>query len=1217
MEMLKHNDIISQLSEREKIKLLCDIREMSGELHEKLDVTAINVGRIEEMCDNDMPSPVAMANTWNPELISKIAHESARRARRRGINFLEVPGPHAKINPYRSALSEDSLLSAVVSKQYLDAAVEENVAAGIHGFGLLHDEIEFLDDAPDERFIEEVITRPFCGIADGSDCLAVLPRKDVYEENYEDLNFSILRRIENGEICRNKYVMYDKAPTDKTVPYIQHKAILLEGSTLSLESALNNYKRLKKAIEHGDLTTEKLNDDLEAGKAISPDQIDEALDRMLDFAFDVDRMSSLEDSGELIDAGDSFSAMLESIVLLKNNASLLPMKKGMRVSAIGDIAAYKDGGEFIWSLGKALGERGFSFEGFERGYDINLDRSPELISAAVDIETKSDVVLLFLGLGDARAKRTHKTQKISIPANQQELLLNLGKVKQKVIVIIPPDVSADIVLPQNCSAMLMAPIGLKYSADALSMVLSGEFNPCGKLSSTVYLNTDDKYVKYKTARVRDSLRSGVFLGYRYYDTSGETIMFPFGHGLGYVPFKYSKLSLTENTVSFTIENKGKKSGTEIVQIYIGKNDSGAVRPHKELCAFAKIPLAAKEKKRVQLSFSIPELYDKEEHKFVKERGSYTVYVGSSVSDIRLSGEIICYDGVEISDGLDMCEYIHTRSNISKNNYKLEAEVPIMKRSIVNLISGAASLALALILKVYCYFNDFNTDFINWFVVILACAGIAFFIGEAVRRSRIEAGEKKRIDKINSENFKDAEEIAEYSASKMFADEFDITSQSVSREMEHYASETENAQLAYIDRDQNFEIAAGDFELFARERGVNITSADAKKLFASIASSRLIVVNDMENSDFEQLVLVLSNYFDASPYIDRVDASYVSSSHVLFKTDDYGHSLKTNVSLAMDAAKNIKSNIVFAALTDVVPKDIPLYFTPFINYVKNPLGACYVAVVDDRNVESSYFIPENLWFIINLSEYNSAEELPDFVSNLASVNKLDISYSIPSEHHTQVRPFSYYQLDFLVDKIASKFNIDEDTWKKIDRLEEYVGQNSAFHIGNKMWLCLERYAYVYMACNGDKKEAIDTAVASKLVHVMRSVFNSDADKEGKTLAEIIEMILGEGNADACKALIASCEHVSEKVKAKEQEAILAAEQEALREAEALSAAQTEDEASSESEAQDEEAFEGSEEERARIEMWKKFIAEDEERRKAGSDESSDTTAESEDETSENV
>ncbi len=1218
--MLKHNDIISQLSEREKIKLLCDIKAMSGEIHEKLDVDEVRVGRIEEMCEDDLPSPFAMANTWNSELISKIARESARRSRRKGINFLEVPGPHVKINPYRSALSEDPLLSAVVSKQYLDATVEENVASGIHGFGLSYDETEFLDDIPDERFVEEMLIRPFCSVTEGSSCLAVLPTKDVNEENYSDVNFSFLRRIEREEICRGKYAMYNTAPAERTVSYIRHKAILLDGSTLSLESAFNNYKRLKHAVEHGDATIEKLNDELESGNAVSTEQIDEALDRMLDFAFDVNRLSSMNGSGQFLELGDLLNSVLESIVLLKNTSSILPLKKGAKISAIGDIAAYKDEGAFIGSLGNALVEKGFSFEGFERGYDINTERSSELITAAVELETRSDIVLLFLGLGEGRAKRTHKTQKVSIPANQQELLLNLGKVKQKVIAIIPPEISTDIVLPDNCSAILMAPIDLRFSADALSMVLSGEFNPCGKLSNTVYTNTEKKYIKYKTARIRDNLKAGVFLGYRYYDSSGDEIRFPFGHGLSYVPYKYSKLSIEDNTVSFTIENKGKQEGTEIVQIYIGKNDPGVVRPHKELCAFAKIHLAAKEKKRVQLSFEIPEVYDVREHKFVKEKGSYTVYVGSSVSDIRLSGEVFCYDGAEISDGLDMCEFIHTRSNISKNNYKLEADVPIMKRSIVNLISGAASLLLALILKVYCYFNEFNTDFINWFVVILACAGIAFFIGEAVRRSRIEAGEKSRIDKINAENFKDAEEITDYSASKMFADEFDITSQSVSREMEHYASETENAQFEYIDKDQSFEAAAKDFEIYARERGVNISSADAKKLFASVASSRLIVINEMENSDFEQLLLVLSNYFDSSPYIDKADESYVSSSHVLFKSDDMGHSFKTNISYAMEAAKNNKSNIVFAAITDVVPENLPLYFTPFVNYVKNPLGACYVAVVDDRQVETSYYIPENVWFILNLAEYHSAQELPDFVSNLASVNKLDISYSIPQEHHTQVRPFSYYQLDFLVDKIASKFSIDEDTWKKIDKLEEQIGEHSDFKIGNKMWLCLEKYAYVYMACNGgtgDKKEAVDAAVASKLVHVMISAYGSSATKEEKTLAEIMEMILGEGNAEFCKAIIGSYESISEKVRLKAEEERMLAEREANAEAEqANENAEAVSNADVDTDSQEENVYAGGDEELARIEMWKKLIAEDEARRNAGIEDNGETASDSDGEVSEN-
>ena len=96
------------------------------------------------------------------------------------------------------------------------------------------------------------------------------------------------------------------------------------------------------------------------------------------------------------------------------------------------------------------------------------------------------------------------------------------------------------------------------------------------------------YFAYADEKYRNlQYREGPFIGYRYYDTAGVAVQFPFGYGLSYTTFSYGGLVLTERGVSFTVTNTGMRVGAEIAQMYVGKTESGLVRPKKELKGFTK------------------------------------------------------------------------------------------------------------------------------------------------------------------------------------------------------------------------------------------------------------------------------------------------------------------------------------------------------------------------------------------------------------------------------------------------------------------------------------------------------------------------------------------------------------------------------------------------------------------------------------------------------
>ncbi len=1119
--MLKYFDVIKKLSDVDKIRILCDINALSDKNFRALGIPEVRIGDVWTLCGDVYPSPKALSNTWDVSLVSSVADDIFRLAGSREMGFVKIPEPRVRINPYRISISEDPFLGAEISKEYLAAAERAGIAAGVGGFGVYNDEAEWLDEKPDERFIYEYIVKPYIETTSKTGCAAIFTEPDTSAENYKALNSSLMRMVSEGKVAQNATPLCAHVTAEKTVSYINRGGLFFEGSALALESALSRYKQLTKMIEHGTSTVEELQSEVLKGRAISEEMIDDALDRLLDFVFAVKRKPNLS----LVDTNESLAikATESSVVLLKNQNGRLPLKRSEKIALIGDVAM-PSGGEgccLADELSTLLSESGYQVSGLERGYDLSVDRSEELVEGAVSLAKSADAVLLFLGFTDKRASKLHKERKLSIPANQKRLLEALETENKKIIAILPSDTPLDVGYPENCSAMVMAPIKTKFCAKALQNILSGKVSPSGKLANSLYFDTEQRYLDYKTRRVRDKLCVGPFIGYRYYDYEEEFDGFPFGHGLSYTRFSYSSMTVSKDAVSFTVKNDGAMEGVETVQMYVGYEDLGAIRPLKELCGFARVELRPGETKTVQIPLRIPEIYSPKKGGFVTESGKYTVYIGSSLKDIRLKKIISAgseppeYDGKKISD------YIYSESNINSDNFKLEAKLKPMKKSIFNIVAGAAAMSLAIILKIYCALNSLDSAFFDIFCIVLGISSIVFFVTEAIRRSKIRKAEKAALNEKNSKMFEDSEKISAYNAEKMFVDEFDVADEAVAADTEERIEGVDSEYLRYIDREVDFASAAAEFEKFAAERGFKVSGDVVKNIFAALSASRLVIVKGMNDNDFKTLLLMLSNYFESPLFIDSVNDNYNSCESVLFKTDGQGNKVKTNINYALESARNNGHSIHLAALTQVVGANMPLYFSSYVNYVKNPLANNHVTVFNERNIETSYYIPKNVWFVINLAEGASVAELPDFVSEIATVNLFDIAECAASEQLSTVHKFSYYQLDWLVERTASRFAVDEELWKKIDRFEEKINHQTPFHIGNKLWLCLEKFAYVYLACGGEQINAVDEAVAAKLMVPVMLAQKGATAEDGKSLDETVEAIFGEDRAEACKRVIKAC------------------------------------------------------------------------------------------------
>lgn len=1114
--MLKYINLINQLSERDKLRMLCDISVLGEEPYKAIGIPAVQVGDIESYLAGDFPSSAALSNTWDKELVGRVAHVTVEKMKRDAINLAVVPSPKMKINPFRPVLSEDTLLATAMSKAYFQAMTEDSMAACLDDFRLTSRESAWMDQNPDERFVQEYIVKPYTDVASKGSCVAVLTDSSHIATEYEKINRDLTQMVANGQIAEGAIPISRKLPSEHTVLHFANGGLALEASSVLLEAALARYKQRKKEIEQGKATVEELQQEILAGKAISDEMIDEAVDRLLSLAFALKRNTPA--SEELNRDSLREQAVAESIVMLKNDVKTLPLKKNSRFCIIGDIAAAEYG--LVESFGKALEESGHSGMGFARGYELGAERSDPLLAEAIELAQKSDVVFAFFGFGSERQKYLHKIEKLSLPANQLALLTMLSALRVKVVAILPSEFCPDVVVTSACEALLLAPLDTPCSATVLAGVLEGSINPSGRLSSTVYIGSDQLYVEHKTYRLRDRIRTGPFIGYRYYDTAGFYPGYPFGFGLSYTKFTYSQLDVSNDTVSFTVKNTGKALGTEVAQVYIGVLNSAFVRPRNELMDFARIELKPGEKKRISLPLNIPSAYDVRQKAWVKEKGLYTIGVGSSVRDICLTHTFKAgFDSVAPSEEA-LSDYIQSESNIIKDNYKLESRSDTMKKSVFNFAVGSCALLLAIVLKLFCISVQIDTLFFDVVAILIAIGGISLFIREAVLRNRAYHELKEGVEEKNEEAFENAEELPVFNAQQMFAEEFDRTDEG-HVEQEVYSETIDADYLKYIDKEMDFMSCVHDFEVYATERGFRMDHNAVKNLFASLASSRLLLTEGMDDDSFHDLLFLLSGYFETEIYLDRVVESYTSADRVLFGNDFYGTRTRTNAYSAIEHARAEMKKIHFPALTNVHAAELSQYFTPYVQYVKNPLGHAHVKAINDKLVESTYYISPNVWFILNLASGETVDKIPEFISEVATVNHIRITRCHPAVQTGAFRNFTYYQMEYLIEKLSEKYEIDEDMWKRIDRLEAYVNQYTPYHVGNKLWLCLEQYALVHLACGSEETDAIDEAVAAKLLPSMIAELKDKLPKDEKDFAEAVESIFGEGHAEQCLRFIKNC------------------------------------------------------------------------------------------------
>lgn len=1102
--MLKYATLIDKLSDSQKVRLLTDISCLASKEFKVLGVPQLNIGNFKDFCTDSFPK-ATLANAWDRELWRLTAEEKLSEMAKEKVNLAVTPGPKVKLSPYRRELSEDPYLTSEIATEYSRATGD--AACALSGYYLTHAETQWLDRKPDEGALNSFIIAPYRRVCARASTDAVIADIRPLGKAYADVPMQLLDAIDGFS---SRFTVCEKATEENTVEFISRRVICINASANALEGAMVKHKNTMASIERNGLALEaSLREDERLFLAISREKVDEAVDNVLDFAFSCSERRPAVKESALDEV--AMRAALESSVLLKNCDELLPLSGGQKVAVIGSGGYVNDSGDDTVKMCAAeLKNSGISCSLVSDTYNADGWKD-NVIAAARDY----DVIVIFLGFKSGTESGIAKKESLILPTAQLYFLDKIAATKKKIVAVLSSSHTPDVEFASQVDALLYAPIDTECSARAIAQILCGEYNPSGRLASTLYAGSAvafDKRLYYS----QNGMKVGPFVGYRYYDTAEMNVGYPFGHGLSYTQFRYSSLSVNQNAVSFTVTNVGGSFGEEVAEVYVGKKDSAVIRPGKELCGFARVALSPGESRRVELRIEYPTVHVSGED--VTEGGEYRVYVGASVSDIRLSESVLIQGERIPEDGEKLSDYLQTSSNVLEDNYTLEAKYNTMKKSVKNIIAGIVAIALAVGLAAFNAVSGVSSTFVGIVAGILALCAVYFFVMDNVEKSKEYAAQQKLLDEENEKLFDDAERVDSMAAEKLFGNLFDSDDSGADEDNQEVIDVYDDRHLEFIDTQFTLRGAAEEFDRFASEKGYKLGDDAAAELFASLATSKLLISAGMPSDSFGSLAVLLSEYFGSESYIDTVNAA--ASGHS--EDDSHENTFLMALPFALKNALENPEKIHIVALDGLSADKAAEVIKPFVKYINCAKNYNEITITGAANSTATYTIPANLWILVNLEDGARITELPVSMARQMAYNSVKLAKGPAAESISLVHGLNRYQLEYQLEK-ESKCDIPEELWKKIDKLEKYVSEHADYRIGNKLWLNFEKNIALLVSCGLDLSAATDSTVAARLLPSMSVSLDGNLGDEDKSIVETLEFIFGDDNTGKCKDFIASEEN----------------------------------------------------------------------------------------------
>lgn len=654
---MKYKDLIRQMSIEEKASLMSGKDFWQTKNIDRLNIPSIfladgpnglrkqktaadHLGLNEALKSTCFPTSATIANSWNPLIVETVGTMIGAEAVAEKVSVVLGPGINIKRNPLAGRnfeyYSEDPYLAGKLAAGFIRGIQNHGIAASVKHFAANNQEFRrmSIDSVVDERALREIYLTAFEIAVKEGKTKTVMASYNLLNGIYTNEHPHLLQDILRKEWGFQGVVVSDWGGINDRV------AGLKASSELEMPgSGGETNEEIIRAIQNGTLQEEVL---------------DDAVDRLLTLVFDTHKAIKQSEAKIDVDLHHMVAqkAAEESIVLLKNDSNILPIKDNQKVGIIGDFARiqrFQGAGSSgvnptqLDSVLDSINACKWDFVGYEQGFHRYGKKKNHLLKRAQQLAQKSDIVVMFLGLDEYSETEGLDRHTLDLPRNQLELLQSIYALNKNIVVVLSCGSVIDMKWDRYAHAILHSYLPGQAGAKAILNILEGKVNPSGKLAETYPIDYQDvSSAPYfpgqeNTVEYRESL----FVGYRYFDTAQKRVKYPFGYGLSYTKFSYHNLEVTDKGVYFNIKNDGDIEGQEIAQLYVSKKQSSILRPIKELKGFIKERFEAKETKRLFIPFDeyTFRYFNTKTNQWEVEEGEYEVLVGSSSENITLKGTL--------------------------------------------------------------------------------------------------------------------------------------------------------------------------------------------------------------------------------------------------------------------------------------------------------------------------------------------------------------------------------------------------------------------------------------------------------------------------------------------------------------------------------------------------------------------------------------------------
>ncbi len=611
-------------------------------------------------------SGASLAASWDIDLARKLGEGLGRDARARNVNFLLGPG----VNIARSAeagrnfeyLSEDPYLNATMVVPFIEGVQSQGVIATVKHYALNDQEFNRHNASSDvdERTLREIYLPAFEAAVTKAHVDAVMNSYNLVNGVHATQNDFLNLQVLKGEWGFQGVLMSDWDAT--------YDAVAACNNGLDLEMPSPKFMNAKNLIPA-----------VQAGQ-VKESTIDEHVLRLLraELRYGFTTRPQFDPADSTYSLGDRPLALeeaLESITLLKNQENLLPLDpaKIKSIAIIGPnvYPAVTGGGgsseahafepvSILTGIASLLGPDAHVF--YSPGMPDTDDEKKAVAQA--------DVVIVAVGF-TAATEREGKDRTFTLPAGQDALVEQVVAANSRTIVLLTGGGGMDV---SRWLDKVPAVLHLYYPGQeggtAVAQILFGQHDPEGKLpvsfdrswdespsakwyhgdpadNTTLHtIGADGKPLDYTVEHIKYGDK--LMVGYRYWTSTGKRPLFPFGYGLSYTTFKFSRLEAPATaasgstvSVSFDVTNTGNVAGAEVAQLYVSDPSTQVDRPERELKGFAKVRLAPGETRHVTLNLDARAFsyWNATAHKWIIDPGKFILRVGDSSENTPLHADI--------------------------------------------------------------------------------------------------------------------------------------------------------------------------------------------------------------------------------------------------------------------------------------------------------------------------------------------------------------------------------------------------------------------------------------------------------------------------------------------------------------------------------------------------------------------------------------------------